>query len=155
MINDLATVVARHPLLQGLPGSVAELVTGCARNVAFAPGEVLLKEGHPADTLYLLRRGRVALEVHSPDRGALLIETLDPGASLGWSWLFPPYRWHLDARAISAVGAIAVDATCLRAKAEADPAFGYELMKRVSAVMLQRLQATRLRLVDLYGNVRA
>ena len=127
---------------------------GCARNVVFDAGALLLAEGEPADTLYLLRRGRVALEVHSPGRGTLVIETLDAGAAVGWSWLFPPYRWHFDARAIEPVGAVAVDARCLRDKADADPAFGYELMKRVSAVLLDRLQATRLRLLDLYGNDR-
>jgi CRP-like cAMP-binding protein len=154
MIEDLAGLVARHPLLEGLPGGIPERVAGCARNVVFDAGALLLAEGEPADTLYLLRRGRVALEVHSPGRGTLVIETLDAGAAVGWSWLFPPYRWHLDARAIGPVGAVAVDARCLRDKADADPAFGYELMKRVSAVLLDRLQATRLRLLDLYGNDR-
>ena len=98
-----------------------------------------------------LRRGRVAIEVYSPGRGPIVIETLNPGAVIGWSWLVPPYRWHFDARAVDAVGAVAVDGACLRDKAEADPALGYELMKRVTAVLLERLQMTRLRLLDLYG----
>ncbi len=152
MPESIAELVANHPLFAGLPGDTAELVAGCARNVAFEPGELLIVEGEPADTLYLLRRGRVALEVRSPAKGAMVIDTLAPGQVLGWSWLFPPYRWSFDARALDPVGVVSVDATCLRSKAEADPAFGYELMKRLGAVILQRLQATRLRLLDLYGN---
>lgn len=152
MPDSIAQLVANHPLLSGLPGDTAELVAGCARNAAFEPGELLLAEGQPADTLYLIRRGRVALEVQSPARGAMVLDTLVPGQILGWSWLFPPYRWSFDARALDPVGVVSVDATCLRAKAEADPAFGYELMKRLGAVMLERLQAARLRLLDLYGN---
>jgi CRP/FNR family transcriptional regulator, cyclic AMP receptor protein len=99
----------------------------------------------------LLRRGRVTIEVHVPGYGALVIETLGPGSAIGWSWLVPPYLWQFDARASEPAGVIAVDAVCLRDKAEADPRFGYELMKRFASTMVERLQATQLRLVDLYG----
>ena len=149
--EDIAALVANHPLLAGLPGDMASLVTGCARNVAVKTGEFLLVEGEAADTLYLLRRGCVTLQTHAPGRPPIVIETLGPGAGLGWSWLFPPYRWQFDARAIEPVGAIAVDAACLRSKAEADPVFGYELIKRFASVMLGRLDAAQLRLLDLYG----
>ncbi len=153
--EDIAALVANHPLLVGLPGDMASLVTGCARNVAVKSGEYLLVEGGAADTLYLLRRGRVSLEARAPGRLPLVIETVEPGAGIGWSWLFPPYRWQFDARATEPVGAIAVDAVCLRSKAEADPAFGYELIKRFASVMLARLDAAQLRLLDLYGRTRS
>jgi len=149
--EEIASLVAEHPLLAGLPGDTIAHVAGCARNVAVAEGGLLLAEGERADTLYLLRRGRVALEVQGPGRGRLVIETIGPGHAVGWSWLFPPYRWHFDARALEPVGAIAVDGACLRAKADADPVFGYALMQRVGGVVLERLQATRLRLLDVYG----
>ncbi len=151
MTTSLAELVSTHPLLAGLPGDAVASVAGCAQNVSFGSGDLLLAEGDPADTLYLLRRGRVAIEVHSPERGPIVIETLGPGATVGWSWLVPPYRWHFDARAVDGVGAVAIDGACLREKADADPSLGYELMKRVVAVLLARLQATRLRLLDLYG----
>ncbi len=151
MTEEIAELVSHHPLLAGLPGDVGNLVAGCARNVAFAAGDFLMSEGEAADTLYLLRRGNVALEVGPAGHGVIVVETVRPGSPVGFSWLFPPYRCLFDVRAIEPVGAIAVDAACLRQKAEADPAFGYELMKRVSEVILDRLQATRLRLLDLYG----
>lgn len=149
--KEMHELVATHPLLAGLPDVVLAQVAGCARNVAFRPGALVLAEGEPADTFYLLRRGHVAIEVQSPGRGALVVETLGPGAAIGWSWLIPPYRWQFDVRAADDVGAIALDAACLRGKAEDDPALGYELLRRVSGVLLQRLQATRVRLLDLYG----
>lgn len=153
MRTDIAELVARHPLLAGLPGDAVEHVAGCARNVAFRTGELLLAEGGEADTFYLLRRGRVAIEVQAPGAGAVVIETLGAGHVVGWSWLFPPYRWHFDVRALEPVGAIAVDGLCLRTKAEADPSFGFELVRRLSSVLLDRLQATRIRLLDLYDHV--
>ena len=155
MITPIAELVAKHPLLAGLPGDTTAQVAGCARMVALPAGGFLLREGAPADTLYLLRRGRVAIEVHSAERGPVVIETVEAGGVVGWSWMFPPYRWHFDARALEPVGAIAVDGTCLRSNAAVDPALGYALMSRVSAVLLDRLQAARLRLLDLYGTSRA
>ncbi len=151
MTETIGELVAEHPLFSGLPADVAELVGGCSQNVAIAEGHFILEEGEAARTLYLLRRGHVALELHEPGRAPLVIERIGPGQVLGWSWLFPPYRWHFDARALEPIGAIAVDAECLRNKADADPAFGYLLMKRLSSVMLDRLQATRIRLLDVYG----
>lgn len=152
MPKSIADLVAAHPLLAGLPGDAAGHVAGCARNVAFDTGQLILAEGTAADTFYLLRRGSVALEVHAPGEGPLVIETLHAGQVLGWSWMFPPYRWHFDARALGPVGAIALDGACLRAKAETDPALGYALVLRLAGLILDRLQATRLRLLDLYGN---
>ncbi len=151
MSATIAEIVASHPLLAGLPGDAVAELAGCARNVAYAPGELLLAEGDVADTLFLVRRGRIAIEIHAPDRGAIVVETVGPGATVGWSWLFPPYRWQFDARAIDSVGVVAVDGTCLRAKADADDAFGHQLVTRVAEVLLERLQATRIRLLDLYG----
>jgi CRP/FNR family transcriptional regulator, cyclic AMP receptor protein len=150
-VKGMRELVATHPLLAGLPAPVLADLSGCARNVTFRGGGLVLAEGEPADTFYLLRRGRVAIEVGAPGKGALVVETLGPGASIGWSWLIPPYRWQFDVRALDDVGAIALDAACLRGRAEADPVLGYELLKRVSGVLLQRLQATRVRLLDLYG----
>jgi CRP-like cAMP-binding protein len=125
---------------------------GCARNVAFDPGELLLREGEPAATLYLLRRGRVGIEVHAADRGTVIVETVGAGGVVGWSWMVPPYRWSFDARALEPVGALALDGVCLRGKADADPAFGYALVQRIASMLLDRLQGTRTRLLDLYGH---
>jgi hypothetical protein len=92
------------------------------------------------------------VEVIAPQRGAITIETVGDGELLGWSWLIPPFQWHFDARALNLTRAIALDARCLRGKCDADPALGYELLKRFSQVMEQRLEATRLQLLDLYVN---
>jgi hypothetical protein len=91
------------------------------------------------------------VEIFVPGRGNVAVETLGEGEVLGWSWLFPPYRWHFDARAVDMVRAIAMDGKCLRTKCDADPALGYEMVKRVASVVMQRLEAARMQLVDVYG----
>jgi hypothetical protein len=93
----------------------------------------------------------VAVELHHPPRGTALIETIEAGEVLGWSWLFPPYRWHFDARALLPVRATAFDGRCLRGKCADDRDLGYELMSRFAQILIDRLQWTRLRLLDVYG----
>jgi CRP-like cAMP-binding protein len=151
-MEEMRDLIAKNSLFAGLPDSTIELAVGCAQNVAFEPGARILVEGEPADTLYLLRRGRVSLQVQRPSGKPLIIETIGPHCVLGWSWLVPPYRWQFDGVAIDPVGAIAIDGTCLRAKADEDPVFGYALLQRISGVLLSRLQSTRVRLLDLYGH---
>ncbi|MGH9020267.1 MAG: cyclic nucleotide-binding domain-containing protein [Acidimicrobiales bacterium] len=147
-------LLAAHRFFAGLSAETVALVAGCSRNVAISPGTLMIEEGVVADTFYVLRRGHVSIDVHAPGRGAEVIETVGPGSVVGWSWLVPPYRWTFDARAIDDVGAVAVDGACLRAKALADPQFGFALVSRVSSELLGRLQATRLRLLDLYRGPR-
>jgi CRP-like cAMP-binding protein len=146
-----ADLTAACPVFDGLAPRHLDLVAGCARLARFEAGRFLCREGQPADVLYVLRSGRVALEIAAPERGPIVIETLGAGDPLGWSWLFPPHRWHLDAVATEPVAALAFDAGCLRAKSEADHELGYQLLRRFSQVMLERLQATRLQLLDVYG----
>ena len=100
-----------------------------------------------------IRKGSVAIETHVPQRGALVIETLHDHELVGWSWLVPPYRTQFDVRANGPAHTIAFDGACLRGKCDADPLLGYELLRRFSAVLLERLQATRIRLIDVYGQV--
>ena len=140
------------PFFEGLPPADLELIAGCASNVRFREGELLFRDGDNADVFYVLRHGRVALETFVPAKGPFTIETLEAGEVVGWSWLFPPYRWHFDAHARSLVRATRFDGACLRAKCESDPRLGYELMSRFAQVMIDRLQSTRLRLLDVYGN---
>lgn len=149
--RSIDEVIAAMPTFAGLASERLELIAGCGQNRGFEAGEHLAREGDPADTFYAIRRGRVALEVAAPGAGTMMIETLDEGNVVGWSWLFPPHRWSFDARAVEPVRAIAFDGACLRGKCEDDKALGYELMRRFAGVMLDRLQATRLQLLDVYG----
>jgi CRP-like cAMP-binding protein len=150
-VRSVADLLAEIPLLADLSADQRATVGGCGKNVVFGDGEALFREGDEADTFFALRRGTVALEIASPARGPLIIETLHEGDVVGWSWLFAPYRTRFDARARGEVHALAFDGACLRGKCDADHELGYELMRRFAAVMTDRLQATRMQLLDLYG----
>jgi CRP/FNR family transcriptional regulator, cyclic AMP receptor protein len=150
-MESLERIVKEHPFFAGMPDAFCELVCGCAKNAHFGAGQYLFHEGEPADWFYLLRHGRVALQVTAPGRGAVTFQTMAEGEIVGLSWLIPPYRWTYDAKAIELTRAIAMDAKCLRQKCEADHDLGYEMMKRFMPVLIQRLQATRLQILDVYG----
>ena len=150
-MQTLEAILAVHPFFEGLEPRYLQLMTGCASNVRFEAGTYIFREGEPASHFYIIREGKVALETFAAQRGPITIETIEAGEVLGWSWLFPPYRWHFDARVVEPIRAIALDGVCLRTKGEADHDLGYELVKRVAQIMMQRLQATRLQLLDVYG----
>ena len=150
-MSTLEPILAKHPFFKGLEEHYLRLIVGCASNVRFDIGQFLFREGEEANNFYVIRGGRVALEVFSSERGPITIQTVGEGEILGWSWLYQPYRWHFDARALELTQAISLDATCLRNKCEEDHDFGYEFMKRFSDIIIQRLQATRLQLLDLYS----
>lgn len=150
-IRDL---LAEQPVLRDLEPDDIDLMAGCGHNEVFQAGASLAREGTTADRFFVVRHGKVALELHAPT-GPLMIETIGAPDLVGWSWLFPPYRWTYDVAAIDLTRVVVIESACLRAKCDADPVFGYRLMKRFAQVAVDRLQATRFRLLDLYGNVDA
>ncbi len=150
-METLEPLLAEHPFLRDLTKGDIGLLTGCAKNARFDAGQVIFREGEDADRFYLIREGRVALEIFTPERGSAPILTLGAGDVLGWSWLIPPYKWRFDARAIETTRAFTLDGKCLRGKCDEDPRLGYELLKRIAAIIADRLHATRLQMLDVYG----
>jgi CRP-like cAMP-binding protein len=150
-MQTIEDLLGEHPFLAGLDRGTIALLSGCAANVHARPGEYLFRQGEDADHFYIIRYGVVAVEVHQPARGPIVIDTLETGETLGFSWLVEPYRYLFDARAVESTSAVSLDGVCLRAKCEADPRLGHELLKRVTRTMYERLHASRVRMLDLYG----
>lgn len=121
----------------------------CAMASSFDSGETIFREGDVANRFYLIQEGSVALESRSREREPIHIQTIGAGDVLGWSWLFPPYLWHFDARAIDPVKVLFVYGSRMREHCEADHDFGYELVSRMAEVMMRRLQATRWQLFEI------
>ena len=143
--------LAYQPMLRELDEHQLVQIAECAHEVGFEAGQIIFREGEVANHFYVITAGKVALQMYAPGKGAITIETIDGGELLGWSWLFPPYRWHFDAQAVEPTRAIAFNAMCLRGKCEEDYRLGYKLVGAFSRVIMERLQATRLRLLDIYA----
>jgi CRP/FNR family transcriptional regulator, cyclic AMP receptor protein len=153
-MEGLERILGEHRLFAGLGQGFIDLAAGCAKNVRFNTDQYLFHAEDPADWIYLIRQGRVALEVATPGRGSVQYETLGDGDVVGLTWLLPPYRWGYDARASELTRALALDARCLRDKCEADHDLGYEILKRFLPELVKRLQAMRLQMLDVYGLAR-
>lgn len=135
--------IAAHAFFASLPPEkVAAVVNGATEKV-FQAGEIIFREGEPANRFYLIENGGVTLEAHEPAGSTIPIQSLLAGDVLGWSWFVPPFVWHLQARALEPITMLVLDAARLLVAAEEDHAFGYLLMKRVAQVIMSRLKATR------------
>lgn len=149
-METLEPILAQHPFLKELEPRHLKILVGCASNVRFNAGQILFHEGEEANQFYMIRQGKVAIEILAPELGPITVQTVGEGDVLGWSWLIPPYRWRFDARAVELTRAIALDGKCLRQKSEEDHDLGYELLKRFSGIIVERLEVTRLQLLDVY-----
>jgi len=151
-MQTLEPIVANLPLFAGMKEEHLALIVGCAANVRFEEGQFLGHSGEAADRFWVVREGRVGLELHAPAHGPLTVQTVGTDDVVGWSWLLPPHQLHFDLRALSPVRALMFDGRCLRGKFEEDHELGYEMTKRFMRVVVDRLEATGLQLLDLYGD---
>jgi CRP-like cAMP-binding protein len=145
---DIERRLAAHPFLKGMSPHHLELLALCAMPTEFDAGQIIFLEGDPANGFYLIETGKVVLEGKTRNRERVVIDTVSAGEPLGWSWLFSPYLWHFDARAIEACTAICLSGIMLRQHRDDDPNLGHELLKRISEVVVRRLQAARGKLIS-------
>ena len=173
-IESIATRVALHPFLAGMNRTHLALLTDCAMAVRFKPGQVILREGEIANRFYLIESGKAVLEsgrcsrrpmgdaaracltaqgrASQSEAATVIVDTIGAGDPLGWSWMFPPYVWHFTARAVEPTAAIFFYGTILREYCEKNHSLGYELFKRMSPVMLRRLQAARKKMLSIHAH---
>jgi CRP/FNR family cyclic AMP-dependent transcriptional regulator len=147
--ESMLTRIGLHPFLAGMNPALLALLRDCAIPVHFEKGQTIFREGEMANRFYLIETGKVILESHDADRRRVVIDTIGAGDLLGWSWMFPPYVWHFTARAAEPTDAIFFYGTILREYCEHDPSLGYELLKRMAAVMMRRMQSARQKMVAI------
>lgn len=140
----------QHPLFVGLSDSNIDLLSRSATEETYESRELIFHEGDEADRFYLIVSGTVAVEIFAHDRGPFTIQTVGAGEVLGWSWLVEPYRWHFDAQATTPTTVISFDARLVRENLERHQDFGFKMMKRFLPIIVERLQAARLQLLDVY-----
>jgi len=150
-MHDLKPILEAHPFFHGLKEEYLNFITGCAANVRFKEGDILLKEGDAADQFFLVREGKVAVEISVPQHDSITIQTIQDGEILGWSWLVPPHKNRFSCRAMEETRVISLDGKCLRNKCEDNHDLGYELLKRLAVIFTERLEVTRKQLINIYA----
>lgn len=146
--TDVLNSLAAHPFCHGLSDAALQQLANLARVQDFSAGSLLVQESQPATSFILIQSGRASIEIHSPRRGSIPIQSLGPGEVIGWSWLVPPHEWHFDARALEPVQAIVLDGSELRQLCQTNHEIGGQVYQRLLRVLAGRLSATRLQLLD-------
>ena len=150
-MSEKQDYLASHAFFKGMNQDFVKLLSEFVTEKHFAEGEVLFQPGKPADRFYLVRSGRVSVQVPALVGPPLELQVLDENQLLGWSWLIPPYRWNFLARAVEETEVYEFDGSAILARCEADPEFGYELFKRFTALMSERLDASRQKMMDQWS----
>lgn len=144
-------ILAADPFFKGMSEADLQTVSGCCTSDEFGEGEYLFKQGDLAQEFFLIQEGAVSLEIQLGEQAPIVIQTRGAGKVLGWSWIFPGEEWKFNARVIRPVKTITIHTPCLNGKIETDKELGYELLRRVARIMMDRLQATRMQLMDIYA----
>ena len=147
MIEISSAALAAHPFLHGMSHDQLTVLAEAGRDVRFPARHRLFEDGGNATRFWLIQSGHVRLDLNVPGQGPVVIETIGMGELLGWSWLFPPYKWAFGAVAVADVRAFEFDAPAVRKRCEDDPELGYGLNQRLTKVLARRLQTTRIRLI--------
>ena len=149
-MKSLEPALKEHPFFQDLAQKHFDIIVGCASNVRFKEGDIIFREGDPADKFYLIKQGKIAIDIPITRFRTITIQTIHDGDILGWSWLIPPHRCRFNCQALEDTRVICLDGKCLRGKCEKDHDLGYELFKRLTRIFIQRLEYTRMQLLDHY-----
>ncbi|MEM7551594.1 MAG: cyclic nucleotide-binding domain-containing protein [Bacteroidota bacterium] len=147
-IKDLLNELS---FFEDLSDDMLEFIAGCGQNMHFSANEYVGKENDSADYLFVIRSGKIAVQLQHPVKGQLTIRTLHEGEIAGFSWIIPPYRLQFDLKALEHTSVVALNGTCVRKKCEEDHTLGYLLMKHSASVMNKRLTDTRIQLLDVYN----
>ncbi len=147
--ETLLDEIAAHAFMRGLKVKHLDLLVECGMRTDFVKGQVIFREGDLANRFYLIQSGKVLLETRVDGEGPVLVQEIGPGEVLGWSWLFPPYYWHFDARAAEPTKAVFFYGTRLRTQCEENLEFGYEILRRTAMMAIKRLQFSREQLARL------
>lgn len=149
---EISPYLKSHKFFDGLSEKAIEKLANCAAEVQFYAGQVIFKDGDPANRFYIVLSGKISLEVEVPGKANLEVQQLTDGELMGWSWLFEPKTWHFNARAIEFARAIVFDADKLLEIFDEDPTFGLDFVRRMSKVLAERLTASRLQMIRMHSN---
>jgi CRP-like cAMP-binding protein len=141
-------VISGNSFFAGMEEKHLDFLASTAQYIKTDTGEILFRQGEPAKTFYLALSGQVAIEVAAIQGPGMQLQALGAGQMLGWSWLIEPYRWDFQARITEESEMIEFDGQAILAQCERDNAFGYQLYKRFTYLMSERLASARRKMMD-------
>ena len=149
--NVLPEQLRQFRFLQEIDDEHLSRLAAIARLVEFPAGKVLYREGQALSNIYLILSGSVSIEICAAGIGCRRIMTVSDGDLLGISPAVGQPRSTGTVRTLAPTKAIELNAGQVLTLCEHNPRFGYEFMRQVAVAISQRLNATRLQLLDVFG----
>ncbi len=154
MNTEIHNALCEHKFFKDLDDADIAAIANYGRLRDVDAGVSLAIEGDTADCFFALLDGRVAIDTNVPGRPPITLQTVAGGDVIGWSWV-GSHEWVFDVRTLAACRLVELDADKVMHLMEEKPKLGMEIMRRLNHVMTQRLRATRLQLLDIYGEADA
>jgi CRP/FNR family cyclic AMP-dependent transcriptional regulator len=151
-LENIEKIISEHPFFNGIDQQTIKVIAENSRRLNFNPGEFLMREDEPGHCFFLILHGKVAIEVFAPERGPIIVSTIGENEICGYCWLIPPYTCRYDVRAVEFTRCICIDGTRLREICDENPKLGFELLRRTTQLMSSLLEATRVQVLDIYGD---
>lgn len=150
--TEVLQELQKIPWFKEIKSELLHKIEAIAHLRSITSGEILFREGDREDNLYIVVKGRVALDIFIPHRGKLRIYTVEPWDLFGWSSVTPSiHQRTAGATAVLDGLVIAIDSSKLRQACEEDHDLGYLVMRRLMNIVASRLLVTRLQLVDMFA----
>jgi CRP/FNR family transcriptional regulator, cyclic AMP receptor protein len=151
--QSTAEYLSAHEFFSEFSDDVLKFLCECSSMRKIKKGEILFLQGEHADKFYVIRNGRISLQMPAIMGPTLEIQTLDKDQVLGWSWLISPYQWNYQTKAEEDSELLQFDGAAILARCEQEPKFGYELLKKFAALMSIGLNAARQKMMNEWNPI--
>ncbi|MFC1665224.1 Crp/Fnr family transcriptional regulator [Pseudomonadota bacterium] len=148
--ESIKAYLNEHEFFNGINPEFLDFISDHVVVQEFASQQCVFQQDSDAEYFYIVKQGKVNVEVPSLVGAPLVLQSLTDGGVLGWSWLIAPYRWYFEARAIQPSTLLTFDGKALREHCDRDPSFGYDMLKRVAVLMMHRLDAARIQAIEAF-----
>jgi CRP/FNR family cyclic AMP-dependent transcriptional regulator len=154
-VTDVKELIPKGGWLGTMPRDARQKLISLARREEYPAGAEIAREDEPATRLGVVLTGRLALQLHVPEKGRITVETAEPGDVFGLSAIVPPHRSTMTAVAEGPVEVLVVEADALRAAFAEDCELSASVYYSISRALFKRLAATHDVLLDLFAGPRA
>jgi CRP-like cAMP-binding protein len=151
--QSITEYLSAHEFFSEFSDDDLKFLCECSSTHEIKKGQILFRQGEHADKFYIVRSGRISIQMPAIMGPTLEIQAVEEDQVLGWSWLISPYRWNFQTKAEEDSELLQFDGTAILARCEQEPKFGYELLKKFAGLMSVRLNAARQKMMNEWNPI--
>ena len=151
--QSITEYLSAHEFFSQFRDDDLKFLCECSSTREIKKGQILFRQGEHADKFYVVRSGRISIQMPAIMGPTLEIQAVDEDQVLGWSWLISPYQWNFQTKAEEDSELLQFDGVAILARCEQEPKFGYELLKKFAGLMSVRLNAARQKMMNEWNPI--